>query len=137
MEEIDLCWRMQLAGYAIYVQPLSVVYHVGGATLNQSNPKKTFLNFRNSLLMLTKNLPANKLVPILFVRLILDGVAGIQFIFKGKFIFCWAIIRAHFHFYLLINKTLKKRNITHFENYYHSKSIVFSYFLKNDTIFEK
>jgi hypothetical protein len=124
-------------GYKAKYTSKSVVYHVGGATLNESNPKKTFLNFRNSLLMLTKNLPENKLVPILFVRLILDGVAGIQFIFKGKFIHSWAIIRAHFHFYHLINKTLKKRNGTQSENYYHSKSIVYSYFLKNGTKFEK
>jgi GT2 family glycosyltransferase len=136
-EEIDLCWRAFNMGYKVKYTSKSVVYHVGGATLNESNPKKTFLNFRNSLLMLTKNLPTNKLVPILFVRLILDGFAGIQFIFKGKFIHCWAIIRAHFHFYYLINKTLKKRNISQFENYYHSKSIVYSYFLKNSTKFEK
>ena len=136
-EEIDFCWRAFNMGYKSKYTSESVVYHVGGATLNESNPKKTFLNFRNSLLMLTKNLPANKLVPILLVRLVLDGVAGIQFVFKGKFIHCWAIIRAHFHFYHLINKTLKKRNGTQSENYYHSKSIVYSYFLKNSTIFEK
>jgi len=136
-EEIDLCWRAFNMGYKVKYTSKSVVYHVGGATLNESNPKKTFLNFRNSLLMLTKNLPENKLVPILFVRLILDGFAGIQFIFKGKFIHCWTIIKAHFHFYHLINKTLKKRNRTQFENYYHSKSIVYRYFLKNGTIFEK
>jgi GT2 family glycosyltransferase len=136
-EEIDLCWRAFNLGFKAKYTSESVVYHVGGATLNESNPKKTFLNFRNSLLMLTKNLPTNKLVPILFVRLILDGFAGIQFIFKGKFIHCWVIIRAHFHFYHLINKTLKKRNTTQFENYYHSKSIVYSYFLKNSTKFEK
>jgi GT2 family glycosyltransferase len=77
-EEIDFCWRAFNMGYKAKYTSESVVYHVGGATLNESNPKKTFLNFRNSLLMLTKNLPANKLVPILFVRLILDGVAGID-----------------------------------------------------------
>ena len=136
-EEIDLCWRAFNMNYKAKYTSESVVYHVGGATLNESNPKKTFLNFRNSLLMLTKNLPTNKLVPILLFRLVLDGVAGIQFIFKGKFIHCWAIIRAHFHFYHLINKTLKKRNGTQFENYYQSKSIVYNYFLKNETIFEK
>ena len=132
-----MCWRAFNLGFKAKYTSESVVYHVGGATLDESNPKKTFLNFRNSLLMLTKNLPANKLVPILLFRLLLDGVAGIQFIFKGKFIHCWAIIRAHFHFYHLINKTLKKRNGTQLENYYQSKSIVYSYFLKNDTIFEK
>lgn len=136
-EEIDLCWRAYNLGFKAKYTPASVVYHVGGATLNESNPKKTFLNFRNSLLMLTKNLPENKLVPILFVRILLDGIAGIQFIFKGKFIHCWAIIKAHFAFYGLINKTLKKRKGTQAENYYHSKSIVYSYFIKNGTVFER
>jgi GT2 family glycosyltransferase len=136
-EEIDLCWRAFNLGYQAKYTFKSIIYHVGGATLKESSPKKTFLNFRNSLLMLTKNLPENKLVPILFIRLILDGLAGVQFIFKGKFVHCWAIIKAHFSFYSLINKTLKKRNVKTFDNYYHSKSIIYSYFIKNGTVFEK
>ena len=136
-EEIDLCWRAFNLGYKVNYTFQSVVYHVGGATLNESNPKKTFLNFRNSLLMLTKNLPENKLFLIILVRLLLDGLAGVQFIFKGKFNHCWAIIKAHFAFYALINKTLKKRNAPQRENYYHSKCIVYKYFLKNGTVFEK
>ena len=136
-EEIDLCWRAFNLGYKAKYISNSVVYHVGGATLNESNPKKTFLNFRNSLLMLTKNLPENKLVPILFSRLLLDGLAGVQFIFKGKLVHFWAIIKAHFAFYSLINKTLKKRNGKPLDNYYHSKSIIYSYFIKNGTVFEK
>ena len=136
-EEIDLCWRAFNLGYKVTYTSESVVYHVGGATLNESNPKKTFLNFRNSLLMLTKNLPESKLVPILFVRVLLDGIAGIQFIFKGKFIHCWAIIKAHFSFYSLINKTLKKRKGTQSGSYYHSQSIVYRYFIKNGTVFKK
>ena len=135
-EEIDLCWRAFNLGYKAKYTSKSVVYHVGGATLHESNPKKTFLNFRNSLLMLTKNLPKNKLASIIFVRLLLDGLAGIQFIFKGKFIHCWAIVKAHFHFYHLINKTLKKRKATQSENYYQTKSIVYKYFVKNGTVFE-
>lgn len=136
-EEIDLCWRAFNLGFKAKYTAASVVYHVGGATLNESNPKKTFLNFRNSLLMLTKNLPENKLIPILFVRLVLDGLAGIQFIFKGKFVHCWAILKAHFAFYSLINKTLKKRKGIQSDSYYNSKSIVYSYFIKNGTVFEK
>jgi GT2 family glycosyltransferase len=136
-EEIDLCWRAFNLGYKIKYTSKSVVYHVGGATLNESNPKKTFLNFRNSLLMLTKNLPESQLVPILFLRLCLDGMAGIQFIFKGKFIHCWAILKAHFHFYHLINKTLKKRGSIQATNYHKIKSIVFTYFIKSGTVFEK
>ncbi|MCF6133405.1 glycosyltransferase family 2 protein [Flavobacterium wongokense] len=135
-EEIDLCWRAFNLGYKAKYISESVVYHVGGATLNESNPRKTFLNFRNSLLMLTKNLPENKIVPILFARLVLDGMAGVQFIFKGKLNHCWAIVKAHFAFYSLINKTLKKRKAPQLENYYRSKSIVYKYFLKNGTVFE-
>jgi GT2 family glycosyltransferase len=136
-EEIDLCWRALNFGCKAIYTSQSVVYHVGGATLHESNPKKTFLNFRNSLLMLTKNLPENKLVPILLMRLLLDGIAGIQFIFKGKFTHCWAIIKAHFAFYSLINKTLKKRKGIQSNSYYRSKSIVYRYFIKNGTVFER
>jgi GT2 family glycosyltransferase len=134
-EEIDLCWRAFNLGYKTKYTPLSVVYHVGGATLNESNPKKTFLNFRNSLLMLTKNLPENKLVPILFARLCLDGLAGIQFLFTGKFVHCFAILKSHISFYSLINKMLKKRSGKQAENYYHTNSIVYRYFIKNGTVF--
>ena len=136
-EEIDLCWRALNLGFKVRYIPSSVVFHVGGATLNESNPKKTFLNFRNSLLMLTKNLPENKLIPIVFTRLILDGLAGIQFILQGKFIHCWAIIKAHFHFYHLINKTLKKRNGAKTESYFHSNSIVYDYFLNKKIHFKE
>jgi GT2 family glycosyltransferase len=128
-EEIDLCWRAFNLGYSAKYTSKSVVYHVGGATLNHSNPKKTFLNFRNSLLMLLKNLPSNQLFPIIFIRLVLDGLAGIQFIFKGKFAHCFAILKAHFYFYHLINYNLKKRGTIQKSDYYQSKSIVFSYFL--------
>ena len=80
MEEIDLCWRMLVRGGAIYAVPQSVVYHVGGATLNKSNPRKTFLNFRNNLLMLYKNLPSEELRPVMRVRAILDYVAAFKFL---------------------------------------------------------
>lgn len=134
-EEIDLCWRAFNLGYSAKYTSKSVVYHVGGATLNQGNPKKTFLNFRNSLLMLLKNLPSNQLVPILFMRLTLDGIAGIQFIIKGKFAHCFAILKAHFYFYHLINYTLKKRGTIQKENYFHTKSIVFNYFVSKKQYF--
>jgi hypothetical protein len=86
--------------------------------------------------MLLKNLPANQLFPIIFIRLCLDGLAGIQFIFKGKFEHCWAIIKAHFAFYGLISKNLKKRKAPQQQKYYHTKSIVYNYFLKNGKVFE-
>jgi GT2 family glycosyltransferase len=136
-EEIDLCWRAFNKGYFAYYCYQSTVYHVGAATLKETNPKKTFLNFRNSLLMLTKNLPQHQLLKILFLRLCLDGLAGIQFILKGKYIHCWAIIKAHFSFYTLINKTLKKRESHQYDSYFKKRSIVYTYFIKNGTVFDK
>ena len=135
-EEIDLCWRAFNLGYKVKYTSKSVVYHVGGATLNDSNPKKTYLNFRNSLLMLAKNLPKNKLFSIIFIRMILDGLAGIQFLFKGKFKHLIAILKAHFVFYHYIYKVLQNRSGTKKENYYYKKSIVHSYFIKNGKVFE-
>lgn len=136
-EEIDLCWRAFNLGYKAKYTPKSVIYHVGGATLEEGNPKKTFLNFRNSLFMLTKNLPENKLISVIFTRLILDGIAGIQFLSKGKFKHCFAIIKAHFSFYSSLNRMLKKRSKSQSLNYFYIKSIVFTYFVKKDTIFNK
>ena len=134
-EEIDLCWRAFNLDYKTKYTSKSTVYHVGGATLNEGNPRKTFLNFRNSLLMLTKNLPKNQLFPILFMRLCLDGLAGIQFILKGKFKHFWAIIEAHFTFYHLVFQFYKKRNTTQKSNYYKINSIVYRYFIKNGKVF--
>ena len=90
MEEVDLCWRMQARGGAVYVVPKSKVYHVGGATLNKANPHKTFLNFRNNLLMLYKNLPAGELRGVMRTRTILDYVAAFKFLLTG----CWGDFKA-------------------------------------------
>ena len=134
-EEIDLCWRAFNLGYQTKFTYKSTVYHVGGATLQQSNPQKTFLNFRNSLLMLVKNLPKNQLFPILFSRLCLDGLAGIQFIFKGKFKHFLAIIKAHFAFYSIGFQFYKKRTTFGRSDYFKTKSIVYLYFIKNGKVF--
>jgi len=99
LEEIDLCWRLKRAGYKIMVEPKSVVYHVGGGTLGYENPRKVFLNFRNNLAMLLKNESGSKLIWLIPYRLILDGVAGIMFLLKGKWGHAKAIIQAHFAFY--------------------------------------
>lgn len=134
-EEIDLCWRIINKDYKIKYCSESIVYHVGGATLQQSNPKKTFLNFRNSLLMLTKNLPQDTLFQILIIRMLLDGVAGVKFILNGQFAHCWAIIKAHFSFYSAFMKNYKKREKKQTELYFKTKSIVYSYYVKNGTVF--
>ena len=88
--------------------PQSVVYHVGGGTLSYASPQKTFLNFRNSLLMITKNYNGWLSGKILR-RLVLDGIAGIVFLVKGNPRLTWAVIRAHFAYYSLLGKMLKKR----------------------------
>lgn len=84
MEEIDLCWRLRARGRQIVCVPQSVVYHVGGATLKKENPQKTFLNFRNNLVMLYKNLPDVELRPVMRVRRVLDWVAALTFLLKGQ-----------------------------------------------------
>lgn len=109
MEEIDLCWRLKRAGFTIKYVGSSEVYHVGGGTLHKSSPRKTFLNFRNSLLVLAKNLPTSKAIVIIFLRLCLDGVAGIRFLLTGDAVSCWAIIRSHFSFYKLLPKMISKK----------------------------
>jgi GT2 family glycosyltransferase len=136
-EEIDLCWRAINEGYIIKYNSQSVVFHVGGATLQHGNPTKTFLNFRNSLLMLTKNLPQEKVFTILFSRMILDGVAGFQFLLKGKVKHFVAVLRAHWSFYGLFNDYYKKRNKFQKSDYYNAKSIVFQYYIKAGKVFEK
>jgi GT2 family glycosyltransferase len=95
MEEIDFCWRALNHGYTIWCQPNSVVYHVGGGTLPQGNPRKTFLNVRNSLAMLHKNLPQGKVFPQILARLLLDGVWGIKLLLSGDLASIKAIYRAH------------------------------------------
>ncbi len=129
-EEIDLCWRAKNKNYSIKYNGLSTIYHVGGATLNEESPKKTFLNFRNSLFMLTKNLPKEKLFRIVFFRMVLDGIAGIRFLLQGKFTHLLAILKAHFHYYHLINRNLKKRSDFQLKSYFKINSIVYNYFIK-------
>jgi len=133
MEEIDLCWRLKNQGKKIMVCPSSTVYHVGGGTLNKVKPQKTFLNFRNSLLTLHKNVPQNKRFIIILIRLLLDGLAGIKFMISGKPSHTWAIVRAHFSFYAAISqnktkrKTFNRPNLTGQIN----TSIVKAYYLNN------
>ncbi|MCK0159678.1 glycosyltransferase family 2 protein [Allomuricauda sp. F6463D] len=140
-EEIDLCWRAKNAGYKVYYVGQSKVYHLGGSTLSNMNPKKTFLNFRNSLYSITKNLPGKKAFPIIFVRLILDAIAAIRFVFQLKFDHCFSIFRAHFSFYVNFIKMYRKREKANFLlKYYITTSIVWSYFvhqIKNFNILVK
>lgn len=135
MEEIDLCWRIKKMGYSFVVAPRSVVYHVGGGTLPYSSPRKTFLNFRNSLLMIAKN-HEGILFPKLLWRLCIDGVAGISFLAKGDVVNFWAVIKAHFSFYGRLSDVLKKRKQiqqqstkTNLAGFY-SGNVLWSYYVK-------
>lgn len=129
-EEVDLCWRAKNAGYKIYYIGESTVYHMGGFTLKNANPQKTFLNFRNSLYSIIKNLPPKKAFPIVFYRLVLDGVAAVRFLFQLRGKHAWAILRAHFSFYANFRKLYAKREKTKFlPKYYQTKSIVISHFV--------
>jgi GT2 family glycosyltransferase len=109
MEEIDLCWRLKNIGYKIFVEPKSVVYHVGGGTLNKVSPRKTYLNFRNNLTTLTKNHPPSFLLLKVIFRMKLDGIAAFKFLLDGEPKHFAAVIRAHFAFYSWLPKTLNKR----------------------------
>jgi len=130
-EEIDLCWRIQNEDYNIQYVGASTVYHIGGATLKETNPHKTYLNFRNSLFSICKNVPKRFVFFVIFFRLILDGIAGVKFIFELRPVHTWAIIKAHFSFYINLPKMLKKRKAISFKKtkYYHKFSIVWEHFI--------
>ncbi len=136
MEEIDLCWRINNANYKVYCNPESTVFHVGGATLSNTSPRKLYLNFRNNLLMLYKNLPKQKLFITLFARMILDGIAALQFLLKGEGANFMAVFKAHLSFYQhlkIFRQKRKKIQLSiigkqHIPIY--QRSIVFDYFIR-------
>ena len=99
MEEIDLCWRLQRAGNKILYAGDSIVYHLGGGTLSVSNPRKTYLNFKNGLSLIYKNMPATELVYKFPVRIILDWIATVKFALAGSTAASGAVLTAHWHFF--------------------------------------
>ncbi len=138
-EEIDFCWRAQLKGYKIYVQPLSKVYHVGGGTLKNGSQKKVFLNFRNNLIMLFKNLPLSKLIWVLPCRFLLDALSAYKGLFTGDVGYFWAIAKAHFAFVKWIFLGKKKSSFTQSKNKslvgMVAKSVVWAYFVTKQKTF--
>jgi hypothetical protein len=136
IEEIDLCWRIKNAGYTIMFCPHSTVFHVGGGTLPKESPQKTYLNFRNSLLMLHKNAPSQHLFQILIFRLMLDGLAGFVFLLTGHIGDCIAVIKARIYFCLHYPRLRRKRKEQQQKIKFHNTSciyqgsIVFDYFLR-------
>jgi GT2 family glycosyltransferase len=133
MEEIDLCWRLQLAGKTVYSCPESRVYHVGGGTLKKQSPFKTFLNFRNGLLLLEKNLPAATRRRTILLRMCLDGIAAIKFLLAGQLADFAAVFRAHVYFHRNRRKfrpeQLVSRSPDSLHGYY-NRSIVWQYFAR-------
>lgn len=143
MEEVDLCWRMKNAGYKIGYIGGSTVYHVGGSVISYGSPQKLYYNFRNSLILLLKNETGAKLIWLFPLRLVLDGIAGIQMLLGGKFKETWTIIKAHFHFYGSFGKWYQKRKtvqklitIRNREGIY-NKSIIWQYFISGKKVFSK
>ena len=109
MEEIDLCWRLRNRGGRVVACGAGFVFHLGGATLDASNPRKTFLNFRNNLSMIIKNYNRHSWPFLLFARLCLDGVAALKFLLSGKPSFFWAVVRAHFAMWTSLPSLIAKR----------------------------
>ena len=143
MEEIDLCWRMKNQGWRILVQPASKVYHIGGGTLAKQNWRKTYLNFRNNLELIYKNIEDKFLFRSLFFRMLLDGVAAFKFLFSNGPMHFYAIIRAHLHFYRMIPQISKKRKkLKTIEKTRNTKgvymgAIVVDYFIRNKKKFSE
>ncbi len=112
MEEIDFCWRLWNAGHEVWYCGQSAVRHVGGGTLPKTNPRKTYLNFRNGLALLYKNAAPGELYGPLFQRLVLDGVAGLRFLAGGELGNFRAVLRAHFSFYGQLGYWQEQRRAT-------------------------
>lgn len=139
LEEIDLCWRILNTGGRIRYIAGSVVYHVGGATLQKYDARKTYLNFRNSLFTLVKNLPAYRIPYVVLCRMVLDGVQGMRFLAEKRPRHTWALVRAHFAFYGGFARMWRKRRLTPLKTrrYFHDTSIVFSHFIKRKKYFSE
>lgn len=109
MEEIDFCWRLKNAGYQIKYCPDSVVYHVGGGTLPKKSSLKTYLNFRNNLILIFKNIPSEQIFKVFLTRWVFDLVASIKFLLDGGFSDFFAVIHAQFSFLRTVSRQIKKR----------------------------
>ena len=139
MEEIDFCWRAQRYGYSIAVEPASVVYHLGGGTLPTNSPRKTYLNYRNNLYMLYKNLPSGRLWYVMPLRMCFDGLSAAVYLLQGRLTLVKQVWRAHMDFYKALRSLRIKRRLIHantspdlykqiFEVIYHG-SIVMRYYV--------
>ncbi len=136
MEEIDLCWRIQRAGYGIKAIPKSEVYHVGGSVILYGSTEKTYHNYRNNLIMLTKHLPGGRLLWMIPWRLFLDLVSGLQALMSGRAKEMGAILKAHVHYWSSLGKFLRKRKEIYSLIPYkelkgiYSRSIIWQFFIR-------
>lgn len=143
MEEIDLCWRLKNMGYKVMYCPQSTVYHVGGGTLAAESPFKTYLNFRNNLLLLKNNLPAGKAFLIIFIRFWMDLLALVKFLADGKSKNAWAISKAHQSFVKqLFSRRMETSEAAIPSHYplltgYYSRSIVWDFFVRKKKKFSQ
>jgi GT2 family glycosyltransferase len=143
MEEIDLCWRIQNAGYSVCYFPHSVVWHVGGGTLGYGSPSKIYYNFRNSLMMLAKNLPARHLRRTIFLRQVLDGLAAVMLLFREGRQAAFAVVRAHRDFRRQKTAIRTFRTITPNPGIFNSphtvmnKYLLFEYYVRRRKIFSE
>ncbi|HUZ57887.1 MAG TPA: glycosyltransferase family 2 protein [Hanamia sp.] len=138
-EEIDLCWRMQRAGYRIYVEPSSYVFHVGGGTLPMGNKRKVFLNFRNNLILFSKNLPTSEKFWKIPFRILMDNIAGLQALLKGESQTFASIQSAHFNYIKWILKQKKEKKLPKLKlkkmRGVYAGSIVWQYFINKKKTF--
>lgn len=139
MEEIDLCWRLNRAGHKVMYCGMSHVYHVGGATLAQSNPRKTYYNFRNGFFLLMKNLRTSQLFYLLPLRVMLDWMAAIQFLLLGKFRDSLAVFQAHLNILASSIQVFSNRSgiLPYKVPLIYRGSIVFDYFIKGKRKFSE
>jgi GT2 family glycosyltransferase len=142
MEEIDLCWRFHKAGYRVSFVPRSWIFHVGGGALPYNSPFKTYLNFRNSLFLLYKNLSDRDMKSILFKRKLLDGIAALFFLVKGQFRSSWSVLKAHIDYYRSIDRLKKKRAMVKAlggrdpEGLLLNKCVVFEFYIRKRKTFD-
>lgn len=137
-EEIDLCWRIKSAGGTVRFLYRSKVLHLGGGTLTAANPTKTYLNFRNTLLVLYKNVGGLRVYPILFLRMLMDGLALLYFLISLQPAHSTAVLKAHFSFYRMLPIYWKKRKKWAVPTqYYNVRSIIWAYFIRNKKRFDQ
>lgn len=138
MEEIDLCWRLKRRGYSVWCIPKSKVYHVGGGTLPNNNPRKVYFNHRNNLAMLLKNLNRSRLIPVMVTRYFLDIASAFGYALTGKPSFSWSVLKAHLYFARWAIRIIKKRReIKEPKIAVYPYSIIFQFFVRKRRIYSQ